>query len=74
MESYGNNSIPMVVFACEDQAVKLLDIFWLKKGGDLRKQMKMLTKHALWNFKGSQRGSKIEIYKGKTCESPCHLL
>lgn len=31
MESYGNNSIPMVVFACEDQAVKLLDIFGWRK-------------------------------------------
>lgn len=27
MESYGNNGIPIVVFACEDRAVKLLDVF-----------------------------------------------
>lgn len=64
----------MVAFDCEDHTVKLLDFFWLKTGGDLRKQREMLTKHALWHFKGSQHGSKIETRKGKNCESPCHLL
>lgn len=74
MESYGNNSIPVGAFARKDQTVRSLDLLWLQEGGNLRKQMKMLTKHTLWTFKESQRGFKIQIYKGKTFESPCHLL
>lgn len=74
MESYGNNGIPMGAFARTDQTVRTLDFPWLQEGGNLRKRMKTLTKHTLWNFKESQRGFKIQIYRGKTCESPCHLL
>lgn len=43
-------------------------------GGTLRQQVKVLTKHTLWNFKESQRGFKIQRYKNKTCESPFHLF
>lgn len=73
MESYGDSVIPMGPFAHKDPTVRSVDL-WLQEGGSLRKQMKMLTKRTLWNFKESQCGFKIQIYKGKSCESPCHLL
>lgn len=47
MESYGNNGIPMGAFAHQDQTVSSLDLLWLQEGGNLRKQMKMWTKHTL---------------------------
>lgn len=72
MESYGDSIIPMVPFAHKDPTVRSADL-WLQEGGNLRKQMKMLTKGTLWNFKESQCGFKIQIYKGKSCESPHHL-
>lgn len=73
MESCGNKGIPVGAFACKDQTVRTLDFLWLQEGGNLRKRMKMLTKRTLWTFKESQRGFKIQIYRGKTC-GPCHLL
>lgn len=74
MESHGNNSIAMTAFAHKDQTVRSVDLLWLQEGGNSRKQMKVLTKCTLWTFHESQRGFKIQIYKGKTCEGPCHLL